>query len=176
MPPRTRSAVDTGKGAPAILQRVVALAGKQHGTFTTEQALGLGMRRWTLDRLVDEGIFVRECRGGYRVAGAELGALQRYQLAVTPCDDELLQGFLDHCIGWADFAWEPARVVLELDGYAYHSSYRAFVADRERANRLSAAGWEMVRAASEQVRSNPAGVCSAIAAALGRAASRRRTA
>ncbi len=81
-----------------------------------------------------------------------------------------------HFIGRADFAWERARVVLELDGYAYHASYRSFVGDRERANRLSTAGWEVIRVAPEQVRKDPAGVCAAAAAALDRAGSRRRSA
>jgi hypothetical protein len=305
-------------GRRSTVQLLIAMAAKQHGMFTTEQALGVGLSRWTLDRLVDEALIVRERRGAYRIAGVEAGNLQRYQLAAMttrgtishdsapllwgytkfpetpvhvtvarngrnrsgrglvvhsteraiadlgvirsglpvtrpfrtlldlaggPMEDGLLQGFLDHCIaerhflfqtfrkfveqgaaknpgahrlrqfvgaaamidsvvegevlrllaeagielpvtglniydnghfiGRADFAWETPRVVLEMDGYAYHSSYRAFVADRQRANRLSAAGWEVIRVTPEMVRNDPGAVCAAIIAALERAASRR---
>ncbi len=44
-----------------------------------------------------------------------------------------------------DFAWRSARVVAEVDGYAFHSSRRAFVNDRRRDAELTAAGYRVLR-------------------------------
>lgn len=44
-------------------------------------------------------------------------------------------------IGRVDFAWPDRRVVLECDGYAYHSSQQQYQRDRRRWSSLSAAGW-----------------------------------
>jgi hypothetical protein len=71
-------------------------------------------------------------------------------------------------IGRADFAWEAQRLVLEMDGYAYHSSRAAFVADRERGNRLVAAGWTLLRVTPSSLRSHPEELCAAVRAALQR--------
>jgi REase_MTES_1575/Transcriptional regulator, AbiEi antitoxin len=48
-------------------------------------------------------------------------------------------------IGVGDVVFEEARVVIELDGWAYHVGPRQFQRDRERQNRLVAAGWTVLR-------------------------------
>jgi hypothetical protein len=42
-----------------------------------------------------------------------------------------------------DAAWPDARVIVEFDGAAYHSTPRQQAADRERLARLEALGWEV---------------------------------
>ncbi len=44
-----------------------------------------------------------------------------------------------------DFLWRAARVVVEVDGYAFHSSARSFAADRRRDAELTAAGYRVLR-------------------------------
>ncbi len=44
-----------------------------------------------------------------------------------------------------DFAQPALRIAHEVDGWAFHRSRTAFVADRERSNRLTAAGWTVLR-------------------------------
>jgi len=48
-------------------------------------------------------------------------------------------------IGVADVALRSARIVIEVDGWAYHVTPEAFQRDRERQNRLVAAGWTVLR-------------------------------
>jgi len=44
-----------------------------------------------------------------------------------------------------DFLWRSARVVVEVDGYAFHASARSFAADRRRDAELTAAGYRVLR-------------------------------
>jgi very-short-patch-repair endonuclease len=44
-----------------------------------------------------------------------------------------------------DFLWRSSRVVVEVDGYAFHGSRRSFVADRRRDAELAAAGYRVLR-------------------------------
>lgn len=48
-------------------------------------------------------------------------------------------------VGVGDVAFERHRVVLEVDGWAYHSTPERFVGDRRRQNVLVAAGWRVLR-------------------------------
>jgi very-short-patch-repair endonuclease len=44
-----------------------------------------------------------------------------------------------------DFLWPDQRLVVEVDGHAYHANRRAFERDRERDAALAAAGITVVR-------------------------------
>jgi very-short-patch-repair endonuclease len=44
-----------------------------------------------------------------------------------------------------DFLWRSARVVAQVDGYAFHSSARSFALDRRRDAELTAAGYRVLR-------------------------------
>ena len=44
-----------------------------------------------------------------------------------------------------DFLWFEARLVVEVDGYAFHSSFGSFHADRRRDAVLTAAGFRVMR-------------------------------
>ena len=44
-----------------------------------------------------------------------------------------------------DIAQPHLRIAHEVDGWRYHNSRSAFSDDRERANRLTAAGWTVLR-------------------------------
>jgi hypothetical protein len=54
--------------------------------------------------------------------------------------------------GWlVDFFWPEARLIVETDGYAYHSTRSAFERDRERDQHLTLAGYTVVRFTYNQV-------------------------
>ncbi|MBI2167958.1 MAG: DUF559 domain-containing protein [Actinobacteria bacterium] len=48
-------------------------------------------------------------------------------------------------VGRVDFVHLEPRVVIEVDGYATHSSPEAFVTDRQRDRKLRALGWTVLR-------------------------------
>jgi very-short-patch-repair endonuclease len=72
-----------------------------------------------------------------------------------------------------DLVWRAERVLVEFDGWLYHSGKAAFERDRVRQNDLVVDdGWIVVRVTSEMVRCNPERVLVLIATALGRATER----
>ncbi|MEO6822405.1 MAG: DUF559 domain-containing protein [Candidatus Nanopelagicales bacterium] len=73
-------------------------------------------------------------------------------------------------IGAADVLFDLARVVIELDGRAYHSDSTAFQADRTKQNRLVAQGYSVLRFTWDDLTTRPGYVLDAIRSALVRAA------
>lgn len=73
-------------------------------------------------------------------------------------------------IGLGDFVFLSARLIVEVDGWAFHQDPATFVKDRERQNRLLRAGWKLVRVTWYDVRYRPDYVVSQVRAALARAA------
>jgi very-short-patch-repair endonuclease len=67
-----------------------------------------------------------------------------------------------------DFVWRDARLIVEVDGYAYHRSPSAFEADRERDVILVLAGWQVLRFTWTQLTRRPAWVARAVAKRLAR--------
>lgn len=69
-----------------------------------------------------------------------------------------------------DFLWRCRWLVVEVDGFAYHSSKRAFETDRRRDADLTAAGFRVVRLTWRQLHNEPEAVAARVALALGRSA------
>jgi very-short-patch-repair endonuclease len=67
-----------------------------------------------------------------------------------------------------DFAWREPGVIVETDGYRFHSTRRAFERDRERDARLTAAGFRVIRVTWRQLTEEPLAVVARIAQALAR--------
>jgi hypothetical protein len=66
-----------------------------------------------------------------------------------------------------DRAWPDRKVVLEVDGYRFHSTPEAFEADRCRHNELAAAGLTVLRTTWRQVESRSPTLKRQLEAALG---------
>jgi very-short-patch-repair endonuclease len=66
-----------------------------------------------------------------------------------------------------DFVWPARRLVVEVDGYAYHSSRGAKQRDHRRDRALTALGWRPVRFTYEDVAFEPAGVVQDLKRLLG---------
>ncbi len=83
-----------------------------------------------------------------------------------PHVNALIEGHL------VDFLWPAQRIVVETDGYRYHSDRIAFERDRERSVALSAAGYEVHRVTYAMLRSGPGTVVDLIRRSLSVRASR----
>jgi very-short-patch-repair endonuclease len=70
-------------------------------------------------------------------------------------------------IGEADVAFIAERLVIEIDGWAFHTTPERFQRDRARQNRLVAAGWTVVRFTWKDLTDRPDYVLATVAALLG---------
>lgn len=61
-----------------------------------------------------------------------------------------------------DVVFEEAKVVLEIDGWAYHRGLRAFLVDGPRQSALAAAGWVVLRTHWHQLLGDPAAFLAAV--------------
>lgn len=71
-----------------------------------------------------------------------------------------------------DFLWRERRLVVEVDGYTYHSSRSAFERDRRKDAVLRAAGFDVIRVTWRQMEDEPLAVIARLAQALARAGPR----
>ncbi len=67
-----------------------------------------------------------------------------------------------------DFLWRGRKVVVEVDGFAYHASSQAFERDRRRDAILVAAGLRVIRLTWHQIVREPEATAARIALALAR--------
>jgi very-short-patch-repair endonuclease len=65
-----------------------------------------------------------------------------------------------------DAVWPEHRLVVEVDGYAFHGTRAAFERDRRRDARLLMAGYRVIRLTWRQLTREPAGVTQLLATAL----------
>ncbi len=70
-----------------------------------------------------------------------------------------------------DCVWRDARLVVELDGYAYHAVRSAFESDRCRDRALALAGWTVVRVTWRQLDDDPRAVLADLADLIARGTS-----
>jgi very-short-patch-repair endonuclease len=80
---------------------------------------------------------------------------RRHKIA-RPETNALIHGYL------VDFVWRDRRLIVEVDGYAYHRTPRRFESDRERDVELSTKGWRTLRFTWRQVQAREGWVAAAI--------------
>jgi very-short-patch-repair endonuclease len=78
----------------------------------------------------------------------------------SPATNAALNGFE------VDFLWPEQRLVVEVDGFAFHAGRAAFERDRERDAALSASGYAVVRVTWRQLLERSEAVVARIAGAL----------
>ena len=66
-----------------------------------------------------------------------------------PAINQVVEGYL------VDACWAAEKMIVELDGWAFHADRRAFETDRERDAVTTAAGWVTVRITRERLRRGP---------------------
>jgi very-short-patch-repair endonuclease len=94
--------------------------------------------------------------------------LTSHGLAPTHTQYRVFNGF--HFVGRVDFAWPEARLVVEVDGFAFHANRESYRRDRERDNELERLGWKVLRFTWEDVVGRPDYVVALVAEVLARAA------
>jgi very-short-patch-repair endonuclease len=65
-----------------------------------------------------------------------------------------------------DFLWPEQRLILEVDGYAYHGDRAAFERDRRKGMALVAGGYRVIRVTWRQIVEEPFLVVATVARAL----------
>jgi hypothetical protein len=91
-------------------------------------------------------------------SGSVLESLLRVLLAQAGIPAPLTQyRVLDHGeeVARVDFCWPAVRLVVEADGYAFHSSRDDYRRDRRRMNELERLGWRVLRFSWEDVTQRP---------------------
>jgi very-short-patch-repair endonuclease len=69
-----------------------------------------------------------------------------------------------------DMAWPGSRLVVEADGFAFHSDRESYRSDRHRVNALERLGWRVLRFSWEDVRYAPEDVVRTVRSCLAAAA------
>ena len=90
--------------------------------------------------------------------------MHKAQIPEPRCQFEIRRGMV--LIARADFAWASRRVIVEIDGFAYHSDRTAFQDDRRRQNALVNAGWRVLRFTTADLLLRPDKVIAEVRAAL----------
>ncbi|HEX6693349.1 MAG TPA: DUF559 domain-containing protein [Longimicrobiales bacterium] len=67
-----------------------------------------------------------------------------------------------------DVVWRAEKLIVEVDGFAFHSSRAAFERDRARDGQLGAHGYRVMRVTWKQLQDEPEAVLVRVALALGR--------
>lgn len=150
----------------------------------TERAIEQAEIREILDLRKLQDVLARNAR----TRGARhLRAIFADRFAAAPTESELEEEFLALCRAAGlplperqvhiipgdgeaavrvDFCWRAQKLVVETDGGRYHRTPRAFESDRRRDQRLTLAGWRVLRITWRQLREEPRRIAAMIAQAL----------
>jgi hypothetical protein len=91
-------------------------------------------------------------------SGSVLETLLRLALAEAGLPEPVSQyGVMDHGheVARVDFCWPERRLIVEADGFAFHSSRDDYRRDRQRMNELERLGWRVLRFTWEDVVHRP---------------------
>ena len=118
-PVQNRGIFDTLLYVNAPLERLITVAVDQHGLFTVEQALGVGVGADQVRRMAAKGVLVRRSQGLYRIASLPFGHYAEFMEAVL-----WAKGRGVVCGESALLLWELADVNPRKIHLALPSSYR----------------------------------------------------
>ena len=157
------------------LARTLPLA---HAVAVADSALRFDLLR--LPALVDAAAALRPAPGRAacrevvarvdRRSGSCLESLGRVLLqdaGLAPFETQHAVRLADGRVHRVDLAWPERRLVVELDGFAFHADRHRYRSDRRRLNDLVLAGWTVLRFSWEDVVERPQVVVAQVRAALG---------
>lgn len=107
------------------------------------------------------------------LSGSVLESLLRVLTHTLPCPPLSQYVVLDasgRFVARVDFCWPASRLVVEADGFAFHSDRAAYRRDRERLNDLERCGWRVLRFTWEDVVHRPEHVLALVQECLARQA------
>lgn len=91
-------------------------------------------------------------------AGSVLETLLRLVLVdagLSPVSQHVIRDRAGAFIARVDFCWPDRRLVVEADGFAFHSDRASYRRDRDRLNELERLGWRVLRFTWEDVQQRP---------------------
>jgi very-short-patch-repair endonuclease len=138
------------------------------------------LRHGLLDERALRGLQAAVGRGAGRVrtvaseADPKSGSVLESLLRVVLLEAKLPRPSTQHTIldeqhqevGRVDFCWPRRRLVVEADGFAFHSNRDDFRRDRARMNELERLGWRVLRFTWDDVTRRPAHVTGLVSACL----------
>jgi hypothetical protein len=95
----------------------------------------------TLGRLLDGGLWSIETQS--ELERSALALFRRFGLPKPECQYTVVED--NRRLGTVDFAWPRARVIVEAEGFQFHSGRQAWEHDIARYNRLALQGWTVLR-------------------------------
>ncbi len=91
--------------------------------------------------LLEHGVFSPEMHS--ELERQALRTFRRFGLPDPICQHEIVANEL--VLGFVDFAWPKARVIVEAEGFQFHSGREAWEGDIDRYNAMTLGGWKILR-------------------------------
>ena len=160
-----RTLLDLASSEPAKLVERALTEALLHAVATREQLAGLLVRysRRSGVSLLRQLLDAESHRGSIRSdAEALLHQLIAAARLPLPETNARVEG------SERDFVWRTKRLVVEVDGFHFHSGRARFESDRRRDAELVAAGFRVLRVTWRQMEQEPRAVIASIAQALAR--------
>jgi len=98
-----------------------------------------GTRR--VAQLLERGVFSPEMHS--ELERQALRMFRRLGLPEPMCNYEVVAD--DFVLGFVDFAWPKAKVIVEAEGFQFHSGREAWESDIDRYNAMTLRGWKVLR-------------------------------
>jgi hypothetical protein len=95
----------------------------------------------SVTRLLEHGVFSPQMHS--ELERQALRMFRRFGLPEPLCHHEIVAG--DLVLGFVDFAWQKAKVIVEAEGFQFHSGREAWEGDIDRYNAMTLAGWRVLR-------------------------------
>jgi Protein of unknown function (DUF559) len=92
-------------------------------------------------RLLERGLFTTEMHSELERQAIRL--FRRFGVPEPVCQYEVVAD--DHLLGIVDFAWPKAKVIVEAEGFQFHSGREAWEGDINRYNAMALRGWTVLR-------------------------------
>lgn len=110
-------------------------------------------------------------RSGVPLAGSTLERrlLDLLRRASLPDPERQAPILAGDVVAYADVAYRDARLVIEVDGYRFHSGRTAWERDSARQNALVLQGWTVLRYSADDIAHRPGAVAGEVRACLARA-------
>jgi len=120
-------------------------------------------------RLLERGVWNADSQS--ELERQALALFRGFGLPAPQCQYSVIEG--DRSLGTVDFAWPRAKLIVEAEGFQFHSGRDAWESEIARYNALVFHGWRVVRLTQADVQEDAAAFARALANGLGKRASRR---
>jgi hypothetical protein len=120
-------------------------------------------------RLLERGVWNADTQS--ELERQALALFRRFGLPTPKCQYLVVEG--DRSLGTVDFAWPRAKLIVEAEGFQFHSGREAWESDIARYNALVLHGWRVVRLTQADLQDEASAFARALANVLGDRTSRR---